>query len=141
MALVGSLLLLLALLPLAFGPLTLHRPLEWRTDATLFEAALARDPDNDAIAFRLAYDLHARRGDCASAQPLDRRTLAVDPRAGTNLQACLLDAGRFAEALALAPELLARSEEPPPRSQRRPRGRRPRRALPRPGVCRRGPGA
>ena len=98
-----------ALLAVALGFLGARRAGDWTSDRALFAASLARDPANAAAAFHVAHDLHVRGGDCAAAVPLYRRGLGADPRAGTNLLACLVALGRLDEALAAAPEAVAAS--------------------------------
>jgi len=78
--------------------LTSARASQWTSDHALFAASLTRDPHNPHAAFHLAYDLHTRADDCASAIPLYERGLAADVRAGTNMLACLNELGRHREA-------------------------------------------
>jgi tetratricopeptide (TPR) repeat protein len=105
-----GLVLLWAVVPaLALG--TWSRALEWQDDASVFRASLERDPHNPHAAFHLAHALHAHAGDCAAAAPLYHRALEADPRAGNNLQACLLDLGRIEEAARMGPRLAARDPE------------------------------
>lgn len=91
------------LLPLALAPITLIRGMDWRDDRTLFTADLQLDPANPRAAFHVAFDLHTRQQDCPAAMPLYRIALDVEPRAATNLQYCLMDDSRWAEAAALGP--------------------------------------
>ncbi|MFT4978430.1 MAG: tetratricopeptide (TPR) repeat protein [Myxococcota bacterium] len=94
-------------LPLILAPLMGLRAAEWTSDARIFGASLARDPSNPHAAFHVAYDLHQRAGDCAAAEPLYRQAVSVEPRAGRNLQACLLELGRLDEAAAMGEQLWA----------------------------------
>jgi hypothetical protein len=94
---------LLPAIPLLLGVVTFRRAGEWRTDATLFGASLARDPTNPYAAFRVGYDLHTRQHRCAEAIPLYRIGADVDDRAISGLQACLTELGRLDEIIALAP--------------------------------------
>jgi protein O-mannosyl-transferase len=87
-------------LPLGLAVVTGLRAHQWTSDQRLFAAAHARDPADARAAFHLGHALHRHGGDCASAVPLYLQGRAADPRAATNLQACLLDLGRPAEALA-----------------------------------------
>lgn len=91
--------------PAGLAPLLMLRAVTWTSDAQVFGASLARDPANPHAAFHVAYDLHQRAGDCAAAEPLYRQAVAVEPRAGRNLQACLLEQGRLAEAAEMGPAL------------------------------------
>lgn len=97
---------LLWVLPVLLATFTAPRARAWTSDGRVFGDSLARDPHNDRAAFHVAYDLHLRRGDCASAVPLYERARAVEARAGTNLQSCLLELGRLEEAAALGPEVV-----------------------------------
>ncbi len=97
---------LLWLLPALLATFTAPRAAAWSSDSVIFTESLARDPDNERAAFHVAYDLHVRQRDCASAVPLYERARAVEARAGTNLQSCLLDLGRLEEAAALGPEVV-----------------------------------
>lgn len=98
-------------LPLLLALLTADRAADWTSDRRVFSASLERDPGNPHAAFHLGYDLHTRAGDCAAAVPLYRQALAAEPRAGTNLLACLVTLGRFDEAALLGPELARRWPE------------------------------
>lgn len=89
------------------------RAYQWTSDARIFGTSYARDPDNAAAAFHLAYDLHVRQGDCAAAAPLYRQGMAADARAGNNLQACLVDLGQLEAAAALGPQLAERDPASP----------------------------
>ncbi len=101
------------LLPPLLAAFTAPRAAAWSDDASVFAASLARDPDNPRAAFHVAYDLHTRADDCAGAVPLYRRALEVEPRAATNLQACLLDLGELEEAAALGARLTGRDAANP----------------------------
>jgi len=79
------------------------RGFDWKDDVTLFESSLTRG-EHSRAAFFLAWRYH-ERGDCEHAIPLYERAIAVDGRAGPNLQACLVDMGRYEEAAALGPKL------------------------------------
>jgi hypothetical protein len=81
------------------------RGFDWTNDYTLFESSLARG-EHTRAAFFLAYRYHTA-GDCEHAIPLYERALGADGRAGPNLQACLVDLGRYEEAAALGPTLAA----------------------------------
>ena len=94
-------------LPVVLAAVTGVRAQAWTSDARLFEAALARDPDNARAAFHLGHARHRHEGDCEAAIPLYERGLTADPRAGTNLQACLLDLDRPGEALEWTPVAVA----------------------------------
>lgn len=87
--------------PVALAAVTGLRAWTWTSDARLFGAALERDPTDARAAFHLGHARHRHEGDCVAAVPLYRQGLSADPRAGTNLQACLLDLARPAEALAV----------------------------------------
>lgn len=97
----GRLLPFAWLLPLLLAPMLLLRAQAWESDASLFGASLALNPENPYAAFHVAHDLQVRMHDCKAAIPLYQRALEVDPRAVTNLQACLLEEGRLEEGLAL----------------------------------------
>ncbi len=101
------------MLPLGLGVLTLARSSDWVSDSRLFSASMRADPGNPYAAFHLAYDLHTRQGDCQRAIPLYRVGRAVDARSGNNLQACLLNLGRYQEALEMGPALLQADPENP----------------------------
>ena len=92
------------LLPLALAPLTVLRGLDWVDDAHLFGADLAAWPQNPHAAFHVAWDLQERQGDCKSAEPLYRLAIEVEPRAASNLQACLAAAQDWAGVYALGPQ-------------------------------------
>lgn len=87
-------------LPVGLAVLTGMRAWQWTSDASLFAAARARDPSDARAAFHLGHALHRHEDDCATAVPLYQQGRDADPRAATNLQACLLDLGRPADALA-----------------------------------------
>ncbi len=105
------------ILPLALLPGALLRAQDWRSDKALFSASLHRNPQNPHAAFHVAYDLHLREKNCLAALPLYRLAVEVEPRAGNNLQACLLDLGRDAEAAAMGEDQARRdSKRPTPAS-------------------------
>lgn len=91
------------LIPVALVPITISRGFDWATDATLFGADLRVDPTNPHAAFHVAWDLHLRQGNCAAATPLYRLALDAEPRAATNLQSCLADAGDWPAVVELGP--------------------------------------
>jgi Flp pilus assembly protein TadD len=91
---------LLWAVPIGLAVLTGLRAWQWTSDLRLFSAAHARDPAAARPAFHLGHALHRHGGDCAAAVPLYRQGAEADPRAHTNLQACLLDLDRPEEALA-----------------------------------------
>jgi len=101
------------LMPLAFAGITAAWAPAWGSDLRLFSAALDHDPGNDHAAFHLAHALHVYQGDCAAAAPLYARSLDVDPRAATNLQACLVQLGQPAQALALTERAAAAAPSNP----------------------------
>jgi len=84
---------------------TWMRAAEWVDNRSLFEASLERNADNPYAAFHLGYDYHTQEGDCERAMPLYRAATNVENRAGNNLQACLIELGRFDEAIAMGPAL------------------------------------
>jgi len=81
---------------------------EWRDNRSVFGASLERNPHNPYAAFHVGYAIHIDERSCERAMPYYRASLAVEPRAGNNLQACLIEAGRFEEAIALGPGLARR---------------------------------
>jgi tetratricopeptide (TPR) repeat protein len=95
-------------LPLLWAPCAAWRAAQWTDNETLFRAALARHPDSAEARFHLAYALHVEKGDCAAALPLYDRAAGESLRAGNNLQACLLELGRLAEAAEIGPGLAER---------------------------------
>jgi protein O-mannosyl-transferase len=80
------------------------RGFDWKDDVTLFESSLAQGRHARA-AFFLGYLFH-ERGDCRTAIPYYEQAIAVDGRAGPDLQACLMELGRHAEAADLGPILV-----------------------------------
>jgi tetratricopeptide (TPR) repeat protein len=80
------------------------RGFDWTNDTTLFESSLARGEHHRA-AFFLAWRYH-QAGDCEHAIPLYEQAIDVDGRAGPDLQACLVELGRYEEAAALGPTLV-----------------------------------
>ena len=89
---------------------TWMRASEWTSNRSLFTASLERNPQNPYAAFRLGRDLHVRDGDCVSAIPFYEMSQSVEPRAGNNLQACLLTLGRVEAAVAMGPALVERDK-------------------------------
>jgi len=81
---------------------------EWRGNRSVFGASLERNPSNPYAAFHVGYSIHIDERSCERAMPYYRASLAVEPRAGNNLQACLIEVGRFEEAVALGPGLARR---------------------------------
>lgn len=106
--------LIAALLLLGLALLQGGRALDWTSDAALFGHSLARDPGNAHAAFHVAHDLHTRQDDCDAAVPLYRQGLAADPRAGTNLLACLVALERYDDALAEGPAIARATPSPAP---------------------------
>ncbi len=102
-----------AAVALLLAPFTALRAAEWTSNRALYTASLARTPDNPHAAFHVAHDLHVRANDCASAIPLYRLGIRADPRAGNNLQACLMNQADWSAAAALGPELVARDPANP----------------------------
>jgi tetratricopeptide (TPR) repeat protein len=100
-------------LPLVLTPFTALRARDWVDNGHLFAAALARNPDSAEAQFQVAFDLHTVHGDCRGAIPLYERAMEQSPRAGNNLQACLLALGRAAQAAELGPRLAARDPANP----------------------------
>ena len=90
------------LAPALLIPPTIARGHDWVDDAHVFGVDLVADPSNPYAAFHVAWDLQSRRHDCADAIPLYRQALDVEPRAVTNLQACLADRGDWAGVVGLA---------------------------------------
>ena len=70
--------LLLCAILVAAGGRTMRRNCDWRSDATLFGAALAAYPRSAKAAYQLA-DGAIQRGDRAAAEPLLRRALEIHP--------------------------------------------------------------
>jgi tetratricopeptide (TPR) repeat protein len=91
---------------LALG--TWVRASDWTSNRNLFEASLERDPQNPHAAYRVGREFHVRDGDCLRAIPFYRASQGVEPRAGNNLQACLLTIGKVEEAVAMGPALIER---------------------------------
>jgi tetratricopeptide (TPR) repeat protein len=81
---------------------------DWTSDQLLFNASLERNSRNPYAAFRVGHDIHVREGDCRRALPLYEMSQDAVPRAGNNLQACLLSLGRVEAAVAMGPRLLER---------------------------------
>jgi hypothetical protein len=104
---------LLVLLPLLWLPFATTRADAWIDNGALFSASLQRDPDNAEALFHYAYYLQTSRHDCEEAAPLYARAMSEVDRAGNNLQACLLELGRPAEAAALGPRLAAADSSNP----------------------------
>jgi tetratricopeptide (TPR) repeat protein len=103
----------LFVLPLLWAPFTAWRALDWTSNERLFRAAVARHPDGTEALFHLAYALHVEAGDCAGAVPLYARAASGSRRAANNLQACLLDEGRLADAARVGPGLAERDPANP----------------------------
>ena len=70
--------LLLCAILVAAGGRTMRRNCDWRSDATLFGAALTAYPRSAKAAYQLA-DGAIQRGDRAAAEPLLRRALDIHP--------------------------------------------------------------
>lgn len=90
--------------PLGLGVSAGLRATDWRDDTSVFSASYQRNPQNAQAAFHLGVALQ-RAGDCERAAPLLAQGGPVDRRASTNLQACLLHTGKWAEAAALGEAL------------------------------------
>ncbi|GDX79203.1 hypothetical protein LBMAG42_10140 [Deltaproteobacteria bacterium] len=95
------------------SPVTVVRANEWSSDLAVWAASYALHPDNPHAAFHLAYAQQEYALDCASAVPLYEQALAAEPRARTNVMACLLLLGQNERAVALAPRLIAMDPENP----------------------------
>jgi Tfp pilus assembly protein PilF len=91
---------------LALG--TWVRVSDWTSNRSLFGASLERDPQNPHAAYRVGREFHVRDGDCLRAIPFYRASQGVEPRAGNNLQACLLAIGKVEEAVAMGAALIER---------------------------------
>jgi hypothetical protein len=91
------------LFPLALAPITVVRGFDWKDDAAVFGADLLVDPTNPRAAFHVAWDLHQREKDCKAAIPLYQLALDVEPRAVTNLQACLSELKDWQAMVELGP--------------------------------------
>jgi tetratricopeptide (TPR) repeat protein len=103
----------LFVLPLLLAPFATLRARDWTSNERLFAAAVARRPQSAEALFHLAYAHHKGDGGCAAALPLYARAMAESRRAGNNLQACLMEAGRLQEAARLGPRLAERDEDNP----------------------------
>jgi tetratricopeptide (TPR) repeat protein len=101
------------LLSAALGPFTFSRASDWVSNEALYGSSLARTPDNPHAAFHVAHDLHVRAGDCEAAIPLYRLGISADPRAGNNLQACLIEQADWSAAAAIGASLLAADPRSP----------------------------
>jgi tetratricopeptide (TPR) repeat protein len=101
------------LLPLALLPFSLNRALDWRTDEALWTSAMRHNPNNPYAAFHLAFELHTHQNNCQAAVPLYRRALDADPRAGSNLMACLVALDALDLGAAMGPELAMRPDATP----------------------------
>ena len=94
-------------LAVALAVPTGSRAVEWTSDMRLFSAEIERFPENAQVAFHLGNAMHRYDQDCEGAVPLYRKGVDADPRALTNLQACLMELERPEEALALTAAALA----------------------------------
>ncbi len=102
-----------ALVAALLAPFTALRAMDWTSNAALYSSSLERDPSNPHAAWRAARDLHTRADDCAAAIPLYRVGIDADPRAGNNLQACLMNQADWEGAAAMGPDLMARDPANP----------------------------
>lgn len=89
------------LIPALLVPITVQRGFDWHDDRSIFAADLRIDPENPKAAYQVGHALHVVDGDCEAAMPLYRIALSKESRAATNLQACLMDGQRWAEAAEL----------------------------------------
>lgn len=92
------------------GVVTYVRGDAWSSEGALFRQAYAADPTSSEAARLLAHELayHDQRLDLAL--PLLEQRVAARPddaAAWTNLSACLIDAGRYGEAVSAAQKALA----------------------------------
>ncbi|HVU02659.1 MAG TPA: tetratricopeptide repeat protein [Polyangiaceae bacterium] len=96
-----------AVLPLgivAAVPFTLASGRAWRTEVSLFERDVAKDPHDARSLYHYAHALRVRSG-CEAALPYFARSAVEDPgyaRALHNVAGCLVTLHRFAEALPFA---------------------------------------
>lgn len=104
---------LLAVIPILWIPFTTLRTSDWMDDGLLFTASLARNPENPQAQFQVGYHLHTSEDDCEGALALYAKAMKTIPRAGNNLQACLLTLRRYREAASLGPGLAAADPQNP----------------------------